>query len=152
MIHGSKLAMHLAGRCEAIFRSMPAIGGPFMSAHRQGWPSALMALQQASLGEMGLNGETAALQGVSWTSAEMKVLPQGWHLPCSMKPVKTNTKTRSGRALVLKSFMLFSVTALLVTMHRPAYIRKSEKQVMTYCISVLTQNHIGHAIFVLNCF
>lgn len=107
MIHGSKLAMHLSGSCRATFRSMPAIGGPFMSTHRQGWPRALMALQQASLGGMGLNGETAGLQGISLTSVDMKVLAQGWLLPCSMKLVITNTNNKIGRALVPESFMFF---------------------------------------------
>lgn len=48
-----------------MFRSTPDIGGPLTSTHKQGWPRALMALQQASLGGMGWKGATAALQGMS---------------------------------------------------------------------------------------
>lgn len=67
--------VHLAGSWRAMFRSTPEMGGPLMSRQRQGWPSALMALQQVSLGKIGLKGATAALQGMSCTSAEKKVLP-----------------------------------------------------------------------------
>lgn len=63
-VHGSKLVVHFSGSSMAMFRSTPDIGGPFTSTHRQGWPSVLTALQQASLGGMGLNGATAALQGI----------------------------------------------------------------------------------------
>lgn len=64
-IHGSKLAVHLSGSCMAMLRSTPDMGGPLTSTHRQGWPRALRALQQALLGGMGLKGATAALHGIS---------------------------------------------------------------------------------------
>ncbi|XVE76687.1 hypothetical protein DITRI_Ditri13aG0001500 [Diplodiscus trichospermus] len=105
-IHGSKSAAHFSGSCMAIFRSTPDMGGPFMRTHRQGCPRVLMALQQGSLGGMGLKGATAALQGISCTRAEKNVLPQALPSPCSSKPVRTNTRTKHGRALESKSFIL----------------------------------------------
>lgn len=64
-LHGSKSVAHFSGSCSAILRSTPEIGGPLTSTQRQGWPRALMEAQQASLGGMGLNGATDALQGMS---------------------------------------------------------------------------------------
>lgn len=69
--------VHLSGSCEAILRSTPEIGGPLTRTHRHGWPKPLRALQHASFGGIGLNGATAALHGISCTSAEKKVLVQG---------------------------------------------------------------------------
>lgn len=93
-----------------MFRSMPAMGGPLARVHKQGCPRVLMALQQASLGGMGLKGATAALQGISWISAEKKVLPQGWLLPRCTKLVITRTNTSIiGRALEFKTFMFHSI-------------------------------------------
>jgi hypothetical protein len=60
-----------------MLRSTPEIGGPLTRTHKHGWPKALRALQQASLGGIGLKGATAALQGMSCTSAEKNVLEQG---------------------------------------------------------------------------
>lgn len=48
-----------------MLRSTPDIGGPLTSTQRQGWPKALSAVQQVSLGGMGLKGITAGLQGIS---------------------------------------------------------------------------------------
>ncbi|XP_019154754.1 PREDICTED: probable ribosome-binding factor A, chloroplastic isoform X2 [Ipomoea nil] len=53
------------GSSIAMFRSTPEMGGPLTSTHKQGWPRALRAAQQASLGGIGLKGATAALQGMS---------------------------------------------------------------------------------------
>ncbi|KAK2386361.1 putative lipid-transfer protein DIR1 precursor [Trifolium repens] len=74
---GSKLVVHFSGSCEAMLRSTPEIGGPLTRTHKHGWPKALRALQQASFGGIGLKGATAALQGMSCTSAEKNVLEQG---------------------------------------------------------------------------
>ena len=104
-LHGSKLAVHFSGSSMAMFRSTPDIGGPFTSTHKQGWPKALMALQQPSVGGIGLKGETDALQGISWTSAEKKVLPQGVAWPCHTNVVMTNINTNNGETLEPKSFM-----------------------------------------------
>lgn len=100
-----------------MFRSTPDMGGPFTSTHRQGCPRALMALQQASFGGIGLKGATAALQGISCTSAEKKVLLQAEPSLCSSKPVRTNTKTRNGRALESKSFIfkLYLITLRMLS-------------------------------------
>ncbi|RYQ95849.1 hypothetical protein Ahy_B08g091235 [Arachis hypogaea] len=57
-----------------MLRSTPEIGGPLTRTHKHGWPRALRALQHDSLGGIGLNGATAALQGISCTSAEKNVL------------------------------------------------------------------------------
>lgn len=76
-LQGLKFVMHFSGSCDAILRSTPEIGGPLTRTHKHGWPKAFRALQHASLGGMGLKGATAALQGMSCTSAEKKVLVQG---------------------------------------------------------------------------
>lgn len=53
---------------------------------------------------------TAALQGISWISAEKKVLPQGWLLPRCTKLVITRRNTSIiGRALEFKTFMFHSI-------------------------------------------
>ncbi|XVE74232.1 hypothetical protein DITRI_Ditri11bG0182100 [Diplodiscus trichospermus] len=64
-----------------MFRSTPAMGGPFTKTHRQGCPRALMALQQVSLGGMGLKGAIAALQGINCTSVKKNVLLQALPSP-----------------------------------------------------------------------
>ncbi|CAA0820730.1 SURP and G-patch domain-containing protein 1-like protein [Striga hermonthica] len=70
-------AVHFSGSCIAMARSTPEIGGPLTSTQRQGCPRALTESQQDSVGGLGLKGDTAARQGMSWTSAEKNVLPHG---------------------------------------------------------------------------
>jgi len=112
-LHGSKLAEHLSGSCKAMFLSTPEIGGPLTRVHKQGWPRAFTALQQSSLGWIGLKGATAALQGIIWMSAEKKVLPQGCAWPCSANTVNISTSTRNGRTLTPQSFTIFELGYLL---------------------------------------
>ncbi|GLT84168.1 hypothetical protein SLE2022_024150 [Rubroshorea leprosula] len=78
-----------------MLRSTPEMGGPFTSTHKQACPRVLTASQQASLGEMGLNGVTAALQGIISTSAEKNVLLQPLPSPRFAKPVRSSTKTNN---------------------------------------------------------
>ena len=85
-LHGSKFVVHLSGSCEAMLRSTPEIGGPLTRTHKQGCPNALRALQHASLGGMELNGATAALQGMSCTSAEKNVLVHALLSTSATKP------------------------------------------------------------------
>ena len=91
-----------------MFRSTPEMGGPLTSTHKQGWPRALSELQQASLGGMGLKGATAALQGISWMSAEKKVLAQVGTGPCCFYKhltLITNINTKTSIIIVLKCFI-----------------------------------------------
>lgn len=53
---------------------MPESGGPLARRQRQGRPSVTTAEQHVSVGGMGLKGATAALHGISCTSAEKNVL------------------------------------------------------------------------------
>ena len=55
-------------------RSMPESGGPLARRQRQGRPSVTTAEQHISVGGIGLKGATAALHGMSCTSAEKNVL------------------------------------------------------------------------------
>nr|KYP49190.1 hypothetical protein KK1_029124 [Cajanus cajan] len=70
-----------------MLRSTPEIGGPLTRTQRHGCPSAFRALQQASLGGIGLKGATAALQGMSCTSEEKNVLVHGLLCTCATNPV-----------------------------------------------------------------
>lgn len=81
-----------------------------MSTQRQGWPRALTEAQQASLGGMGLKGATEALQGMSCTSAEKKVLPQGWLLvSCTAEEAMSKTSITKGKVFGSgESFIVFS--------------------------------------------
>ncbi|WCJ18972.1 hypothetical protein M5689_001285 [Euphorbia peplus] len=58
-----------------MFLSTPEMGGPLTRTHKQGCPKDLTAVQQASLGGIGLKGATAALHGIICTNAEKNVLP-----------------------------------------------------------------------------
>ncbi|KAG2372217.1 uncharacterized protein HKW66_Vig0209150 [Vigna angularis] len=69
-----------------MLRSTPEIGGPLTRTHKQGWPSALRALQHAPLGGMELKGATAALQGISCTREEKNVLVHELLSTCATKP------------------------------------------------------------------
>ena len=75
-----------------MLRSTPEIGGPLTRTHKHGWPKALRALQQESLGGIGLKGATAPLQGMSCTSDEKNVLEQGllWTCDTNVTMIRKN--------------------------------------------------------------
>lgn len=156
LLHGSKLEAHLSGSCKAMLRSTPDIGGPLTRTHKQGCPKVLTALQQVSLGGIGLNGDTAVLHGISCTSAEKNVLPQVCPRPCSTITVMINIMTtKETKALPWQwdSFMIqlesniLTLTVGCIKIKDSIYMSKKKVALMQICISILP--HISILMLIL---
>lgn len=124
------------GSCEAKVRSTPDKRGLLRSTHKQDCPRSLRAVQQASLGGIGLKGVgvTAALHGVSSRRALMKDLAHPWPTPCStMLAIKT-INTSHIPTLVVSTFM--------ASLNRKIYLSPSMVQSAWHLFSLGNHGYI----------